>query len=162
MDDQYVVRSLRLAVRTALPTLVFLAAYAGYSWWRGDFGFFGVVTLLLLVATGLQVQRTWTLLRVDRAGIAMTVPATNRYNGSVLREAPWTSVWRLELDATRSAVIVVLRPDAPPPGWPTSSAVPGDPRSGARYKQIVPGLDSRTCERVVRNVAPGTQVRVTG
>ena len=37
MDDQYVVRSLRLAVRTALPTLVFLAAYAASSRWRDDF-----------------------------------------------------------------------------------------------------------------------------
>jgi len=162
VNDQYVVRDLRLALRTALPVLVFVAGYALYSRWRGDFGFFAPVSLLLLVVVGFQVQRTWTVLRVDRAGIAVTVPATSRLTGSVLHEAPWTSVWRLELDPARSAVSVVLRPDAPPPGWPTSSAIPGDPRSGARYEQVVPGLDCRTCERVVRNVAPGTQVRVTG
>jgi hypothetical protein len=162
MDDQYVVRSTRLAVRTSLPTLVVVAAYAGFSRWTGDFGLFGVVTLLLVVVTWLQVQRTWTLLRVDRVGIAMTVPAPSRFAASVLREAPWTSVWRLELDVARSAVVVVLRPDAPSPGWPTASVVPGDPRSGARYERVVPGLDGRACERVVRNVAPGTQVRVTG
>jgi len=162
MDDQYVVRNVRSAVRTALPALLLVAAFAGYSRWRGESGLLGVVTVLVLVATGLQVQRTWTLLRVDRVGIAMTVPATSRFTGSVLRQAPWTSVWRMELDASRSSVVVVLRPDAPAPGWPTSSVVPGDPRSGARYEQVVPGLDGRACERVVRNVAPGTQVRVTG
>ena len=162
MNDQYVARSLGTAARTAIPALVFLAVCAAYSLLRDDFGFLGLVTVLVVMFTGVQVHRTWTLLRVDRAGVAMTVPATSWYAGPVLREAPWTSVWRLELDAARSAVAVVLRPDAPSPGWPTASVVPGDPRSGARYERVVPGLDGRACERVVRNVAPGTQVRVTG
>jgi len=162
MDDQYVVRSLRRAARTAVPTLVFLAVYAAWSRWREDFSVFGVVVVLLAVLTVLQVQRSWTLLRVDRAGVAMTVPGPSRRSGSVLREAPWTSVWRMELDPARSAVAVVLRPDAPTPGWPTSPVTPGDPRSGARYEQVVPGLDAHACLTVVRNVAPGTQVRLVG
>jgi hypothetical protein len=160
MDDQYVVRSLRRAVRAAGTTLVFLVGYTAYSRWREDFTVFGVVVVLLVVATGLQVHRTWTILRVDRAGVAVTVPGPGRRSGSVLREAPWTSVWRMELDPVRSAVAVVLRPDAPTTGWPTSPATPGDPRSGARYEQVVPGLDAHTCMTVVRNVAPGTQVRL--
>lgn len=162
MNDQYVVRSLGAATRTALPALVFLAVCATYSYWRDDFGFFGVVVVLLAVLTGVQVQRTWTLLRVDRVGIALTVPATSRYAGPVLREAPWTSVWRMELDAAASTVAVVLRPDAQSPGWPTAYVTQGDPRSGARYEREVPGLDVHTCASVVRNVAPGTQVRLTG
>jgi hypothetical protein len=160
MNDQYVVRSLSVAMRTALPALVILAGFAAYSRLRGDSGLFSVVAVLLVVATGVRVNQTWTLLRVDRTGVAMTVPGASRYAGSVLREAPWTSVWRMELNPTRSAVAVVLRPDAPMPGWPTSPATPGDPRSGARYEQVVPGLDSHTCATVVRNVAPGTTVRI--
>jgi len=160
MNDQYVVRSLRRALWTAVPTVVFLVAYAAYSRWREDFSVFGVVAVLLVVLTGLHVHRTWTLLRVDRAGVAMTVPGPGRRHAPVLEEAPWTSVWRMELDPARSAVAVVLRPDAPMPGWPTSTVTPGDPRSGARYEQVVPGLDAHTCMTVVRNVAPGTQVRL--
>ena len=119
MNDHYVVRSLGTAARTAIPALVFLAVCAAYSLLREDFGFLGVVVPLLAVVTVVQVGRTWTLLRVDRAGVAMTVPATSWYAGPVLREAPWTSVWRMELDAAERTVAVVLRPDAPPPGWPT-------------------------------------------
>jgi hypothetical protein len=162
VNDQYVVRSLGSAVRTALPALAFLVVYVLYTRWRDDAGLLGVVVVLLVVFTGVQVHRTWTLLRVDRAGIAMTVPARSRYAGPTLHEAPWTSVWRLELDAAASTVAVVLRPDAVSPGWPTSLANPGDPRSGARYEQEVPGLDVHGCASVVRNVAPGTHVRLTG
>jgi hypothetical protein len=162
MNDQYVVRSLATAARTAVPALVFLAVCAVYSYWRDDFGFLGLVVVLLAVFTGVQVSRTWTVLRVDRAGVAMTVPTAGRFAGPVLREAPWTSVWRMELDSAASTVAVVLRPDAPPPGWPTTFATSGDPRSGARYEHQVPGLDVHTCASVVRNVAPGTQVRLTG
>jgi hypothetical protein len=162
MNDQYVVRSLGAAARTALPALAFLVACAAYSYWRDDAGFLGVVVVLLVVFTGVQVNRTWTVLRVDRAGVAMTVPGAGRYAGPVLREAPWTSVWRMELDAAERTVAVVLRPDAPPPGWPTALVTPGDTRSGARYEQQAPGLDVHTCASVVRNVAPGTQVRVIG
>lgn len=162
MNDQYVVRSLAIAARTAVPALVFLAVCTAYSYWRDDFGFLGTVGVLLGVFTGVQVKRTWTVLRVDRAGVAMTVPAESRYAGPALREAPWTSVWRMELDSAASTVAVVLRPDAPPPGWPTTLATSGDARSGARYEQQVPGLDVHTCASVVRNVAPGTQVRLTG
>jgi hypothetical protein len=162
VNDQYVVRSLGAAARTALPALAFLGVWTAYSYWRQDFELLGVVVVLLVVFTGVQVTRTWTLLRVDRAGVAMTVPAASRYAGPVLREAPWTSVWRMELDSAASTVAVVLRPDAPPPGWPTTLVTPGDTRSGARYEQQVPGLDVHTCASVVRNVAPGTQVRLTG
>jgi hypothetical protein len=137
-------------------------ACAAYAYWRDDFGFLGLVVILVVVFTGVQVHRTWTLLRVDRAGIAMTVPARTWYAGAVLIEAPWTSVWRMELDGAASTVAVVLRPDAPPPGWPTALVTPGDTRSGARYEQQAPGLDVHTCASVVRNVAPGTQVRVIG
>ena len=162
MNDRYVVRSLGTAARTAVPALAFLAVYAAYSLLRDDAGLLGVVVPLLAVVTVVQVGRTWTLLRVDRAGVALTVPATAWYAGPVLREAPWTSVWRMELDAAERTVAVVLRPDAPPPGWPTELVTPGDPRSGARYEHVVPGLDVHTCASVVRNVAPGTQVRLTG
>ena len=52
MNDQYVVRSLGAAVRTALPALVFLVVCAAYSYWRDDFGFLGLVVVLLVVFTG--------------------------------------------------------------------------------------------------------------
>jgi len=162
MNDQYLVRSIGTAVRTALPALAFLLVCAAYGYLRDDFGFLGVVVVLVMVFTGIQVHRTWTLLRVDRAGIAMTVPARAWYAGAALVEAPWTSVWRMELDGAASTVAVVLRPDAPPTGWPTTLVTPGDTRSGARYEQQAPGLDVHTCASVVRNVAPGTQVRVIG
>jgi pyridoxine 4-dehydrogenase len=64
------------------------------------------------------------------------------------------------LDRCREAGVAYV------PFFPLGSAFPGMPKVGDDpvvrrvAEQVVPGLDSHTCATVVRNVAPGTTVRI--